>query len=41
MFLLFEKCEDREFFLSICMEKGIGEKLVGFGNFVDFWNYLI
>ena len=30
MFLLFEKCEDREFFLTICMEKGIGQKLVNF-----------
>jgi hypothetical protein len=29
MFLLFEKCEDREFFLTVCMEKGLGVKLVG------------
>jgi hypothetical protein len=28
MFLLFEKCEDREFFLSVCIEKGLGTKLV-------------
>jgi hypothetical protein len=28
MFLLFEKCEDREFFLNICMEKGMGVTLV-------------
>lgn len=30
MFLLFEKCEDREFFLTVCMEKGLGVKLVRF-----------
>jgi hypothetical protein len=28
MFLLFEKCEDREFFLSVCIGKGLGTKLV-------------
>ena len=27
MFLLFEKCEDREFFLTVCIEKGLGCKL--------------
>ena len=27
MFLLFEKCEDREFFLTVCIEKGLGTKL--------------
>ena len=27
MFLLFEKCEDREFFLSVCIRKGLGTKL--------------
>ncbi len=28
MFLLFEKCEDREFFLNVCMERGMGVTLV-------------
>ena len=27
MFLLFEKCQDREFFLTVCVEKGLGKKL--------------
>ena len=30
MFTLFEKCEDREFFLTVCIEKGLGVKLVSF-----------
>lgn len=28
MFMLFEKCEDREFFLTVCIGKGLGTKLV-------------
>lgn len=28
MFTLFEKCEDRDFFLTVCIEKGLGTKLV-------------
>jgi hypothetical protein len=28
MFMLFEKCEEREFFLSVCISKGLGIKLV-------------
>jgi hypothetical protein len=27
MFLLFEKCQDRDFFLTVCMERGLGKKL--------------
>jgi len=30
MFTLFEKCEDRDFFLTVCMEKVLSTKLVGF-----------
>jgi hypothetical protein len=29
MFLLFDKCEDREFFLNVCIERVMGVTLVG------------
>ena len=35
MFLLFDKCEDREFFLTVCVEKGLGVKLVS-ANLLHF-----
>ena len=35
MFLLFEKCEDREFFLTVCIEKGLGTKLVKYLTYIS------